>query len=62
MPIQPPIQLPIQLPQEIIDQILATMKEKLPTQVDDAILLDIITTDMEIVSNYVQSLIKNRES
>jgi hypothetical protein len=32
------------------------MKEKLPVEVDDAIINDIITTNLQIVKDYLQSL------
>lgn len=51
-----PLQLPITLTQEVKDQLLAMMKEKLPTPVDDAILMDIIDTHGSIVAEYVKTL------
>ena len=46
----------IEFPQEVIDKFIASMKEKLPTPVDDAILNDIIQTHIKIADDYLTSL------
>ena len=46
----------IEFPQEVVDKFIATMKEKLPTDVDDAILYDIIQTHIKIADDYLTSL------
>ena len=45
-----------ELPQEVKDRLVAVMKEKLPMQVDDAIINDIITTNLQIVKDYLRNL------
>jgi hypothetical protein len=45
-----------ELPQEVRDRLVGVMKEKLPVEVDDAIINDIITTNLQIVKDYLQSL------
>lgn len=45
-----------ELPKEIRDRLVGVMKEKLPVEVDDAIINDIITTNLQIVKDYLQSL------
>ena len=51
------IQIPWpELPQEVRDELLTVMRDKLPDVVDDAILNDIIDTNMQIVREYLQSV------
>jgi hypothetical protein len=45
-----------ELPQEVRDRLVSVMKEKLPVDVDDAIINDIITTNLQIVKDYLRNL------
>ena len=53
----PQIKIPWpEVPQEVKDRLISVMKEKLPTPVDDAILNDIITTNIEIMKDYLNTM------
>jgi hypothetical protein len=45
-----------EFPPEVIDKLIASMKQKLPMPVDEAILRDIIKTNMDITWEYIQNL------
>ena len=40
------------VPKELETQLFLTIRQKLPAEVDDAVINDIIATNMEIVKNY----------
>ena len=44
------------IPQDIKDKLFATMRQKLPADVDDTVITDILTTNMQIVRDYMISL------
>ena len=44
-----------QIPQSMKDQLLNTMKSKLPTPVDDSILMDILETHYNLMDAYLDS-------
>ena len=46
----------IEFPQEVIDQFVSAMKQKLPVEVDDAIIMDIIQTHIQIADEYLKSI------
>lgn len=43
-----------EIPKEVVDELVATMKDKLPVQIDDAVINDIIETHIRIVRDYFQ--------
>lgn len=45
-----------QFPPDVMEKLVASMKEKLPYPVDDAVINDIIETNMKIAWEYVQSI------
>ena len=53
-----PIEIPIlqELPQDIRDKLFLVIKSKLPVEVDDAIINDIITTNHKIVKEFLESV------
>jgi len=44
------------IPQELKDQMFATFRQKLPAEVTDAVIYDIMQTNQEITKNYFISL------
>ena len=42
-------------PKELTDQLFATFRQKLPAEVGDDVILDIVKTNVEIVKNYFLS-------
>jgi hypothetical protein len=45
-----------EIPQELTDKLIAVLKEKLPVQVDDAILIDITNTQNKVIEEYLRNL------
>ena len=43
-----------EIPKEVVYELVATMKDKLPVQIDDAVINDIIETHIRIVRDYFQ--------
>ena len=44
------------LEKDLSDKLLAVLKEKLPVEVDDAVINDIITTNYKIVKEYLETV------
>jgi hypothetical protein len=47
---------PGKIPPELESQLFQTFRQKLPSEVEDAVINDIITTNQEIIKNYYLSI------
>jgi len=46
---------PQEIPQEVLDQLFNTMRSKLPAEVSDDVIREIMTTNLQIVRQFLQS-------
>ena len=50
------IVVPREIPQEILDRLFVTMREKLPAEVSDDVIRDIMAVNLQIVRGYLESV------
>jgi len=50
------IVVPREIPQEVLDRLFDTMRKKLPSEVSDDVIRDIMAVNLQIVRGYLESV------
>ena len=54
------IVVPREIPQEVLDRLFDTMRKKLPSEVSDDVIRDIMAVNLQIVRGYLESVAGQR--